>query len=113
MALTVPGLRCFSCGDVIFSRARHDYRSCSCGKIAIDGGFDYVKVSGDPENFVFVQLTLAEEITKDRLYKDWCSFTSKREFGKYSDGDLSNGHIVDVNVPECEMNERSTNNDLS
>lgn len=38
--------RCRECGDEIESRYRHDYRACSCGAIAVDGGKDYIRRVG-------------------------------------------------------------------
>lgn len=35
--------RCDNCGDVIESRFTHDYVSCSCGRLAVDGGKDYLR----------------------------------------------------------------------
>lgn len=37
-------LHCGSCGDVIYSVNRHDFRSCSCGSVTIDGGREYTRV---------------------------------------------------------------------
>jgi hypothetical protein len=37
--------RCLSCKDVIQSLHRHDYNSCSCGNLTVDGGHDYLKRS--------------------------------------------------------------------
>lgn len=39
--------KCLVCGDEIESKHRHDFVSCKCGKISIDGGLDYCKWSGD------------------------------------------------------------------
>jgi hypothetical protein len=65
------GVQCNECGDVIFSRARHDFNSCSCGKSHIDGGFDYTKVSwGTANPPAHVKLTLLGA-TKQDLYNDW------------------------------------------
>jgi|ERR1051325_2374008 hypothetical protein len=36
-------LHCCACGDVIYSVNRHDFRSCSCGNVSIDGGRDYTR----------------------------------------------------------------------
>jgi hypothetical protein len=36
---------CHGCNDIIFSVYRHDYHACTCGKVTIDGGKDYTKVS--------------------------------------------------------------------
>ena len=43
--MKIYAYECGICGDKIFSRARHDYRSCSCKSIAVDGGFDYNKIT--------------------------------------------------------------------
>lgn len=40
--------KCLICGDVIESASRHDYVSCSCGAISVDGGTDYLKRSFAP-----------------------------------------------------------------
>lgn len=36
-------IKCKECGDVIFSRHRHDFKGCSCKSVAVDGGMDYTK----------------------------------------------------------------------
>jgi len=44
--------RCRQCGDVIESLTRHDFVSCKCGAIFVDGGTDYLRAGFDhPENF--------------------------------------------------------------
>lgn len=35
--------KCLRCGDVVRSRNRHDFVSCSCGNLAVDGGSFYAK----------------------------------------------------------------------
>lgn len=37
--------KCLVCGDVIESKYRHDYVTCSCGNLSVDGGKDYLKRS--------------------------------------------------------------------
>lgn len=39
-------VRCLQCRDVIESRHSHDYVTCSCGNIAVDGGPSYDRLSG-------------------------------------------------------------------
>ena len=39
-------IECLSCGDKPFSRHRHDYSSCKCGKVAVDGGQRYLRRVG-------------------------------------------------------------------
>ena len=36
-------IRCNHCGDVIESTYRHDYRTCRCGCVFVDGGQDYLR----------------------------------------------------------------------
>jgi len=38
-------IKCNHCGDIIRSENRHDYKSCSCNKISVDGGSWYAKRS--------------------------------------------------------------------
>jgi tRNA(Ile2) C34 agmatinyltransferase TiaS len=40
--------KCKLCGDIIESMTRHDFKFCSCKKMAVDGGKDYIKRLGDP-----------------------------------------------------------------
>ena len=35
--------RCRLCGDTIESTHRHDFRSCKCGEIYVDGGRAYLR----------------------------------------------------------------------
>ncbi len=44
------GIQCKECNDRIFSFYRHDFKCCQCKSTYIDGGDDYFKVSGDPNN---------------------------------------------------------------
>ncbi len=53
--------KCKNCGDVIESKYRHDFVSCSCFRneegstgIAIDGGTDYFRWIGNMDNFVWI-----------------------------------------------------------
>lgn len=35
--------KCLSCGDEIESKHRHDFVTCSCGNLSVDGGLCYLK----------------------------------------------------------------------
>ncbi|WP_435886896.1 DUF7695 domain-containing protein [Streptomyces anulatus] len=55
--------RCRKCDDIIESLHRHDFRSCKCGAISVDGGLEYrrrVGALGDWED-----LSETMEITED------------------------------------------------
>lgn len=48
--------KCLMCNDIIVSRHRHDFVTCSCGSLAVDGGKEYLKRS-------CVNLTNYEELS--------------------------------------------------
>lgn len=37
--------QCLKCGEKIVSKHRHDYVTCSCGNVSVDGGLDYCRRS--------------------------------------------------------------------
>lgn len=48
--------KCKLCKSIIESKHRHDYVTCSCGEISIDGGNDYLHchIATDPANLICV-----------------------------------------------------------
>lgn len=45
--------KCRKCGDIVTSNNRHDYKSCKCKAIAVDGGSWYLKrVAQDLNNVI-------------------------------------------------------------
>lgn len=43
-------VKCKKCGDIIESKYRHDFVTCKCGAVSVDGGKDYLRRSGNPED---------------------------------------------------------------
>lgn len=43
-------IRCKKCGDVIQSMFRHDFVTCKCRAVSVDGGSSYLRLLGDIEN---------------------------------------------------------------
>lgn len=35
--------KCLACGDIIWSAHNHDFKTCSCGQVAVDGGQEYIR----------------------------------------------------------------------
>lgn len=54
--------KCLDCKEEIESRHRHDFVSCTCGKVCVDGGKDYLKRS----------------VAKDAKYEDTSIIREKR-----------------------------------
>lgn len=73
--MLVKGIRCKHCGDIIYSRAQHDFRWCSCEKCAIDGGFDYYRIIGDKDDWELMEIDILKDKDHDEalkiLYDDW------------------------------------------
>lgn len=47
-------LKCLNCKDVIKSKHRHDFVTCSCGKVSVDGGNEYLRIIGDQKNYEII-----------------------------------------------------------
>jgi hypothetical protein len=58
-SVVCAGLQCLDCGEIVVSLHRHDWRSCKCGKVFIDGGRDYVRYGGDAQNMKHVTVRLS------------------------------------------------------
>ena len=56
-------IQCKSCNDIIESTHVHNYKRCKCGKVAVDGGTEYIKISypgGNPYDW-FIDLSEYED----------------------------------------------------
>ena len=56
-------IKCKYCGDVIESENSHDFKHCSCGRVAIDGGRDYLRrcFTSSPDDFEDLSEVLEEK----------------------------------------------------
>lgn len=55
--ITRNAARCRKCDTVVESKTRHDFVPCTCGAIFVDGGLDYVRAGGSPEDFESLAMT--------------------------------------------------------
>ena len=44
-------IKCKKSGYIIESKSTNDYKKCSCGALAVDGGRDYLKRIGNEEDY--------------------------------------------------------------
>ena len=63
-------IKCKFCGDIIISEHRHDFKCCSCGRVAIDGGHDYLKRSFTNNPNDYEELSIIEEASNAQSDKD-------------------------------------------
>ena len=68
--MKINAIQCLKCKDIIYSRARHDMHSCSCGATSIDGGFDYCRISYKKGSLPR-HVTVIIKANEKELYEDW------------------------------------------
>ncbi len=62
--LTRNRAQCAICKNIIESSYRHDFVSCECGSIFVDGGLSYIRRGGKLENII--EMCEWEEKVKDK-----------------------------------------------
>ena len=50
--IVINKIKCINCGDILESKTPNDFKRCSCGKVAIDGGRDYLKRIGNEADYI-------------------------------------------------------------
>lgn len=60
--------KCLKCGDKIVSKHRHDYITCSCGNVSVDGGLDYCRRSFK-EMDTWIDTSICEDDAPKQTYK--------------------------------------------
>ena len=80
-------IRCKRCGDVIESISVHDFIHCSCGACAVDGGRDYLRRCGYPDDYEDLSEYKEVEVTPKYKVGDVVTFNYY--------GDVMKGTIQD------------------
>lgn len=97
--MKITGLRNNKTGEVIYSRAHHDYHSDKSGEIFVDGGFEYLRC-GWKEGADFSTVQFELDVDKKTLYDDW-----NQNKNKY--GSLSKYKIKKYNIEIKEINPKN------
>ena len=50
--ILVNKIQCKKCNDIIESKNVHDFKWCNCKSIAVDGGLEYLRRVGNPEDII-------------------------------------------------------------
>lgn len=45
-------IKCKCCNEIIESKSVHDFKLCSCRKVAVDGGLDYLRRCGSLDDII-------------------------------------------------------------
>ena len=56
---------CLACGDFIVSKYRHDFVTCTCGAVSVDGGQEYLRRVGDFGNAMDLSWSLPDDVYKE------------------------------------------------
>ena len=66
--IIVNKAKCKKCGDIIESKEVNDFKRCTCGSIAVDGGHEYIKRIGNKDDII--ELSKFENIVIKEVKKD-------------------------------------------
>lgn len=70
--------QCAKCGQIIFSRHRHDFVSCKCRAISVDGGLEYRRYVGDLGSIIDRSMYVTPQV-KDQITD---AVTTSKETGR-------------------------------
>ena len=74
--ITKNAIKCKHCGDIIESTHVHDFKWCSCKKVAVDGGNHYLRRLGNQEDW--------EELSETKVeYCGTCEYFGIDEEGTF------------------------------
>lgn len=75
---------CNKCDDYIFSGNRHDFKSCKCGAVSVDGGMDYLRRVGDFKDCTDMSYSLEDDIVKEGVEAvKWAEDTGRNHLGTF------------------------------
>ena len=85
--------QCKKCGDIIESKFINDFKRCSCGSIAVDGGQEYIKRTGNLEDVI--ELSKYEQEIPEENKIEYCRCEKLQRV--YTDvDDFGNWNVCDV-----------------
>lgn len=90
MKILKNSIICKNCFEMVTSRSNHDYRVCKCGRVAVDGGLEYCKITGS--DYIDAVITSDDYHEKIRVNFEWGSF------GKNGDESLKYIKLCDMNL---------------
>lgn len=75
-------IECKKCGDRIFSANRHDFKTCKCGAVSVDGGMSYLRRVGNRDDWLDFSIEIPDEAYKAAIENiKWAKETGRNELG--------------------------------
>ena len=63
--------KCLKCNTSIYSAHRHDYVTCPCGSLSVDGGLDYLKRGfKDKPNYIEESISISADLFEFEIRLD-------------------------------------------
>ena len=63
--ILLNAIQCGTCKSVVRSVHVHDFVQCDCGKVAVDGGTDYLRRLGEPRDYVNLSIVIDSHSRED------------------------------------------------
>lgn len=63
---------CRKCGDIIWSAHVHDFKTCRCGAVSVDGGMEYIRRCGSPADAIERSMSMEPEHLADVVREVKC-----------------------------------------
>lgn len=75
-------ITCKKCGQSIYSATIHDFKTCKCGAVSVDGGQDYLRRVGKRED-ILEQSIIMDKSDIEELLKQivWAKETNRNDYG--------------------------------
>ena len=89
MIILTNKIKCNKCGDIIESKTTHDFNTCSCGAVSVDGGRSYLKRSGNMGDWT--------DLSEVRDLDDLLAEIEKRVVDEIKDYIENHCHTIKVN----------------
>lgn len=68
MRVIINKAQCLKCKEIIESKDVHDYKTCSCGNLSVDGGLEYCKRSCQ-DLLAYRDMSVTERELNEKAYK--------------------------------------------
>lgn len=67
--------------DEVWSAHRHDFKTCGCGAVSVDGGMDYLKRVGTDYTERSIEVP-DEMVSAMEMELEWCDDTGRNNLGR-------------------------------
>ena len=68
MRVIINKAQCLKCKEILESKDVHDYKTCSCGYLSVDGGLEYCKRNCQ-DFLAYKEMSVTERELNEKAYK--------------------------------------------